>query len=66
MIPVDEAIGEVLKQATPLEAVTLGLADVPLGKLYSPRATTAAAVGQILAGSLLSRTYLATSICCYC
>lgn len=33
MIPVDEAIGEVLKQATPLEAVTLSLADIPLGKL---------------------------------
>lgn len=32
MIPVDEAIGEVLKQATPLEAVTLRLAVIPPGK----------------------------------
>lgn len=32
MIPVDEAIGEVLKQAAPLEAVTLRLADIPPGK----------------------------------
>lgn len=32
MIPVDDAIGEVLKQATPLEAVTLRLADIPPGK----------------------------------
>ncbi|CBN76716.1 conserved unknown protein [Ectocarpus siliculosus] len=35
MIPVDEAIGEVLKQATPLEAVTLSLADIPLGSVLA-------------------------------
>ena len=31
MVPVDEAIGEVLKQATTLEAVTVKLADIPAG-----------------------------------
>lgn len=31
MIPADEAIGEVLKQAAPLEAVTMKLADIPPG-----------------------------------
>lgn len=32
MIPVDEAIGEVLKQATPLASVTLKLAEIPPGE----------------------------------
>lgn len=32
MIPVDEAIGEVLKQANPLAAVTLKLAEIPPGE----------------------------------
>lgn len=32
MIPVDEAIGEVLKQATPLAAVTLKLGEIPAGE----------------------------------
>lgn len=32
MVPVDEAIGEVLQQATPLAAVTLKLADIPPGE----------------------------------
>lgn len=31
MVPVDEAIGEVLKQASTLEAVTVKLADIPAG-----------------------------------
>ncbi|CAM9122404.1 unnamed protein product [Pylaiella littoralis] len=35
MIPVDEAIGEVLKQATPLEAVTLRLAVIPPGNVLA-------------------------------
>lgn len=32
MIPVDEAIGDVLRQAVPLEAATMKLADIPRGK----------------------------------
>ncbi|CAM9113787.1 unnamed protein product, partial [Hapterophycus canaliculatus] len=35
MIPVDEAIGEVLKQATPLKAVALTLADIPPGNVLA-------------------------------
>ncbi|CAM9193389.1 unnamed protein product [Scytosiphon promiscuus] len=35
MVPVDEAIGEVLKQATPLKAVTLRLADIPPGSVLA-------------------------------
>lgn len=31
MIPVDEAMGEVLKQAATLKAVTVKLADIPAG-----------------------------------
>lgn len=31
MVPVDEAMGEVLKQAATLEAVTMKLADIPAG-----------------------------------
>lgn len=31
MIPVDEAIGQVLREAVPLEAVTTKLADIPTG-----------------------------------
>lgn len=31
MIPVDEAIGQVLKEATPMEAATSKLADIPIG-----------------------------------
>lgn len=33
MIPVDEAIGQVLKQAMPLEAVAMKLGDIPPGEL---------------------------------
>lgn len=31
MIPVDEAVGQVLKEASPLSAVTMKLSDVPPG-----------------------------------
>ena len=32
MIPVDEAIGDVLKQAAPLEAEAMKLANIPRGR----------------------------------
>lgn len=35
MVPVDEAIGEVLKQASTLEAVTVKLADIPAGSVLA-------------------------------
>lgn len=35
MIPVDEAIGHVLKQAAPLQPVMVKLADIPAGAVSS-------------------------------
>ncbi|CAM9328161.1 unnamed protein product, partial [Sphacelaria rigidula] len=35
MIPVDEAIGDVLRQAVPLEAATMKLADIPRGNILA-------------------------------
>lgn len=47
MIPVDEAIGQVLKEATPMEAATLKLADIPIGAVLRSTHSRCATVALV-------------------